>query len=39
MALGRDIAIDLGTSAVRIYRKGKAIFDEPSVAAIDKVTG
>ncbi|MDR0858872.1 MAG: rod shape-determining protein [Oscillospiraceae bacterium] len=40
MALGRDIAVDLGTSAVRIYARGKGLrVDEPSVAAIDKVTG
>lgn len=35
-----DIAIDLGTSTVQLYAKGKGvIFEEPSVVAVDKATG
>ncbi|OEH93339.1 rod shape-determining protein [Bacillus solimangrovi] len=37
---GRDIGIDLGTANVLIHVKGRGIvLDEPSVVAIDKVTG
>ncbi|HHU63341.1 MAG TPA: rod shape-determining protein MreB [Clostridiales bacterium] len=36
----RDIAIDLGTSSVLVYVKGKGIvLKEPSVVAIDRSTG
>lgn len=39
MALGHDIAIDLGTSSVLVYIKGKGVvLTEPSVVAIDKNT-
>ena len=35
-----DIAIDLGTSTVLVYVKGKGVvFEEPSVVAVDKATG
>ena len=35
-----DIGIDLGTASVLIYCKGKGIvLREPSVAAVDKITG
>ena len=40
MLFGRDIGIDLGTSTVRMYLRGKGmILEEPSVIAVDKVTG
>lgn len=40
MIFGNDIAIDLGTSNVIIYAKGKGIvLREPSVAAVDKNSG
>ena len=35
-----DIAIDLGTSNILVYVKGKGVvFEEPSVVAVDKATG
>ena len=35
-----DIAIDLGTSTVQVYVKGKGvIFEAPSVVAVDRVSG
>ncbi len=35
-----DIAIDLGTSTVQVYVKGKGvIIEEPSVVAVDKTSG
>ena len=35
-----DIAIDLGTSNILVYVKGKGVvFEEPSVVAVNKVTG
>ena len=35
-----DIAIDLGTSTVQVYVKGKGvIIEEPSVVAVDRVSG
>lgn len=35
-----DIAIDLGTSTVQVYVKGKGVvLEEPSVVAVDKNTG
>lgn len=35
-----DLAIDLGTSSVLVYVKGKGVvFEEPSVVAVDKTTG
>ncbi|MBQ8578592.1 MAG: rod shape-determining protein [Clostridia bacterium] len=38
--MARDIGIDLGTSSVLIYLKGKGIIlDEPSVVALDTETG
>ena len=38
--MARDIAIDLGTSSVLIYLRGKGIvLDEPSVVAYDTETG
>ena len=34
-----DIAIDLGTSTVQVYVKGKGvIIEEPSVVAVDRVS-
>ena len=40
MLLGRDLAIDLGTSSVLISTKNRGIIlQEPSVVAIDKNTG
>ena len=40
MIFGKDIAIDLGTSNVIIYMKGKGIvLREPAVVAVDKNTG
>ena len=40
MIFGKDFAIDLGTSNVIIYMKGKGIvLREPSVVAVDKNTG
>ena len=39
MAQANDIAIDLGTSNVVIYMKGRGIvFREPSVVAVDRET-
>ena len=39
MAQTNDIAIDLGTSNVVIYMKGRGIvFREPSVVAVDRET-
>ncbi len=38
--MNKDIAIDLGTSSVLVYVKGKGvIIEEPSVVAVDKETG
>ena len=38
--MSKDIGIDLGTSNIRIYVKGKGIvLQEPSVVAINKITG
>ena len=35
-----DIAIDLGTSTVLVYVKGKGVlYEEPSVVAVDRATG
>ncbi len=35
-----DLAIDLGTSSVLVYIKGKGVvFEEPSVVAVDKASG
>lgn len=35
-----DIAIDLGTSTVQVYVKGKGVvLQEPSVVAVDKTSG
>ena len=35
-----DIAIDLGTSTVLVYVKGKGVlYEEPSVVAVDKASG
>lgn len=35
-----DIAIDLGTSSVQVYVKGKGVIaEEPSVVAVDKTSG
>ena len=37
--LSRDIGIDLGSSNIRVFVRGKGIvLDEPSVIAINKVT-
>ncbi|HIW57816.1 MAG TPA: rod shape-determining protein [Firmicutes bacterium] len=37
---GQDIGIDLGTSSVRVYVKGKGVvIDEPSVVAVEKSSG
>lgn len=36
--MGKDIGIDLGTASVLVYAKGKILFKEPSVVAIDKKT-
>jgi rod shape-determining protein MreB len=39
VALGLDIAIDLGTSSILVYIKGRGVvLTEPSVVAIDKKT-
>lgn len=38
--LSRDIGIDLGTSNIRVFVRSKGIIlDEPSVVAINKITG
>lgn len=38
--MNTDIAIDLGTSTVLVYVKGKGVvFEEPSVVAMDKASG
>lgn len=38
--MSKDIGIDLGTSNIRIYVKGKGVvLSEPSVVAINKITG
>jgi rod shape-determining protein MreB and related proteins len=40
LALGRDLAIDLGTANVLVYARGRGIVvDEPSVVTIDTTTG
>jgi rod shape-determining protein MreB len=37
---GLDISVDLGTASVLVYVKGKGVvINEPSVVAIDKITG
>ena len=37
---GKDIGIDLGTANILVMLKGKGIvLNEPSVVAIDKLTG
>jgi len=37
--MAKDMGIDLGTASVLVYMKGKILFKEPSVVAIDKTTG
>lgn len=38
--MGRDLAIDLGTANTLVYRQGRGVvFDEPTVVAIDTMTG
>ena len=38
--MGRDLAIDLGTANVLVYRQGSGIvFDEPSLVALDASSG
>lgn len=38
--ISKDIGVDLGTSNIRVYVKGKGIvLDEPSVVAVNKITG
>jgi rod shape-determining protein MreB len=38
--VGRDLAIDLGTANTLVYRQGRGVvFDEPTVVAIDTLTG
>jgi len=40
LALGRDLAIDLGTANVLVYVRGRGIVvDEPSVVTVDTVSG
>ena len=40
LALGRDLAIDLGTANTLIYARGQGIvLNEPSVVAIDITDG
>ena len=40
LALGRDLAIDLGTANTLVYAKGKGIVvNEPSIVAINKTNG
>ncbi len=40
MLLGKDIGVDLGTAAVRLYVRGKGVvLREPSVLAVDKRSG
>jgi len=40
ISIGNELAIDLGTATTLIYMKNKGIvLDEPSVVAIDKITG
>ena len=40
MGLGLDIGIDLGTSSVLIYVRGKGVvLKEPSVVAVNTKTG
>lgn len=40
MLLGRDVGVDLGTAAVRLYVRGKGVaLREPSVLAVDKRSG
>ena len=35
---GKDIAIDLGTSTIKIYMEGKGIvLNEPAVVAVDLI--
>ena len=36
---GKDIAIDLGTSTIKIYMEGKGIvLNEPAVVAVDLIS-
>ena len=38
--MSNDIGIDLGTTTIMVYKKGKGIvYNEPSVIAFDKKTG
>ena len=40
LALGRDLAIDLGTANVLVYARGRGVVvDEPSVVTIETATG
>ncbi len=40
LRLGTDLGIDLGTSNIVVYQRGKGIvLDEPAVVAVDKNTG
>ena len=40
MIFERDIAIDLGTTNIRVFVRGKGIMlREPSIVAVDKYTG
>lgn len=40
MIFERDIAIDMGTSNILVYVRGKGIMlREPSIVAVDKYTG
>ena len=40
LALGRDLAIDLGTANTLIYARGQGIvLNEPSIVAIDVTDG
>ena len=38
--MSSDIGVDLGTTTILVYKKGKGIvYNEPSVIAFDKKTG
>ena len=38
--ISKDIGVDLGTSNIRVYVKGKGVvLDEPSVVAVNRMTG
>ena len=40
MIFERDIAIDIGTTNIRVFVRGKGIMlREPSIVAVDKYTG